>query len=146
MAGLRPVFAEFARVLRPGGHLVVSDVHHEAVRLGSMPRVRLADDTPGVLPAHFHRASDYLGAALRQGFQLRSCEEPRLLPPPAAGRAAEQRSTSGEADPPFLAADLDPGPWDVWPWSLQPLIGEALDAAQAGTPATVIWHFQLADR
>jgi SAM-dependent methyltransferase len=28
---LQPVLAEFARVLRPGGDLVISDVHHEVV-------------------------------------------------------------------------------------------------------------------
>ena len=33
---LAPVLAEFARVLRLGGHLVISDVDHELVLLGSV--------------------------------------------------------------------------------------------------------------
>ena len=32
---LAPVFAEFARVLRPGGDLLISDIHPELTRLGS---------------------------------------------------------------------------------------------------------------
>jgi SAM-dependent methyltransferase len=34
---LAPVMAEFTRVLRPGGHLVISDAHHEIVFRGSVP-------------------------------------------------------------------------------------------------------------
>jgi ubiquinone/menaquinone biosynthesis C-methylase UbiE len=37
---LDPVLAEFARVLRPGGDLVISDVHHELVTRGSTMTVR----------------------------------------------------------------------------------------------------------
>ncbi|HEU5110336.1 MAG TPA: class I SAM-dependent methyltransferase, partial [Micromonosporaceae bacterium] len=70
---LRRPFAEFARVLRPGGHLVVSDVHHERVALTSMPRVRSADGAPVLLPAYRHRAGDYLCAALPAGFLVRRC-------------------------------------------------------------------------
>jgi ubiquinone/menaquinone biosynthesis C-methylase UbiE len=33
VADLGPVFTEFARVLRPEGHLIVSDVHHDLVLL-----------------------------------------------------------------------------------------------------------------
>ena len=35
-APLQPVMAEFARVLRPGGDLVISDVHHELVTRGGV--------------------------------------------------------------------------------------------------------------
>jgi SAM-dependent methyltransferase len=128
---LKPVFTEFARVLRPGGHLVVTDIHQELVALGSVPRVRGADGEPGLLSAFRHRASDYLNATLPLSLQLRRCEEPRM---------------SGGDDPAVMAEDITTGPWDVWPWSLLDIVPAASGAAWNGTPAAIIWHFQLADR
>ena len=127
---LRPVMAEFARVLRPGGHLVIFDIHHELVALGSVPRVRSASGEPGMLPGYRHRAGDYLSAALPLGLQLRRCEE---------------ATPDGDAGPAEMAEDIDPGRWDDWPWSLLDIVPAASAAAWAGTP-TVIWHFQLAGR
>lgn len=135
LPALGPVMAEFARVLRPGGHLVISDVHQETVFLGSVPPVRGADGQPGRLPAHRHLAGDYLRAALPLGLQVRRCEEPRLpnhdqpnrrLQPPRPGIAV--------------------GPWDDWPWCLRDLAPEAASAASGRTPVTIVWHFQLAGR
>lgn len=125
---LKPPITEFVRVLRPGGHLVIIDVHHELVSLGSVPRVRLADGEPGLLPACRHRASDYLSAALPLGLQVRLCVEPRM--------------SGGEHSAP-MREDLQPGPWDVWPWSLLGIIPAAAGAAWNGTPSLIIWHFQL---
>jgi SAM-dependent methyltransferase len=125
---LPPVIAEFARVLRPGGHLLLADVHQMLVGLGSMPRARSDDGEPGLLPAYRHLASDYLTAALAVGFQVRRCEEPRQPVPDKPSPPAEE-----------IAA----GNWDDWPWSLIPIVPEAARAAFAGTPATILWHFQL---
>lgn len=127
---LKPTMTEFARVLRPGGHLVIADVHHELVSLGSVPRVRSADGEPGLLPAYRHRAGDYLCAALPLGLQVRRCDEPRM---------------SGGHDSAPMRDDNAPGPWDVWPWSLLGIIPAAAAAAWNGTPSLIIWHFQLAD-
>jgi SAM-dependent methyltransferase len=132
VADLRPVFAEFARVLRPGGHLVVSDMHPERILRGAIPTLRDADGRPGRLPGHRHLVGDYLRAALAVGLQLRRCEEPVLAaadpapPAPPAPRAGEL------------------GPWEVWPWSLAAVVPEAARAADAGVPVEIIWHFQLA--
>jgi SAM-dependent methyltransferase len=123
-----PAITEFARILRPGGHLVITDVHHELVALGSVPRVRTADGGPGLLPAFRHRAGDYLRAALPVGLQLRRCEEPRMSGDISAG----------------MPAELATGPWDVWPWSLVDIVPAAAGAAWDGTPSQIIWHFQLA--
>jgi len=121
-------FTEFARILKPGGHLVVSDAHHESVTLGSIPSVRTPDGRPARVSTYRHRTGDYLRAALPLGLDLRRCEEPRL---PAA---------------PPRPASTDPGPWELWPWSLAGLVPEAARAAHADRPVTVVWHFQLAER
>ncbi|HEX2134133.1 MAG TPA: class I SAM-dependent methyltransferase [Actinophytocola sp.] len=122
---LAPVFAEFARVLRPGGHLVLSDVHPEGILRGSVPCVRTPAGEPARLPAHRHLVGDYLRAALAVGLAVRRCEEPTLDRP--TGPAAETV-----------------GPWELWPWCLSDLVPEAARAANAGAPAFLIWHFQRA--
>lgn len=128
LSDVGPAITEFARVLRPGGHLVITDVHHELVALGSVPRVRSADGVPGLLPAFGHRASDYLRVALPLGLQLRRCEEPRM-----SGDAGED-----------MPGEIVTGAWDVWPWSLHGIVPAAAGAAWDGTPSQIIWHFQLA--
>ena len=128
LPGLGPAFGEFARVLRPGGHLVISDVHQEQVLLGSVPHNRTDDGEPQLIPSYRHRASDYLAAALPRGLQVRRCEEPAKV-------------VNAEREP--MAADVTPGEWDDWPWSLLPLLPAAVGAAWSGTPPVVLWHFQL---
>ncbi|WP_329558617.1 class I SAM-dependent methyltransferase [Streptomyces uncialis] len=127
---LRPVMAQFARVLRPGGHLVISDVHPERVARGSIPPVRLPDGTAGRLESYRHSAGDYLRAALPVGLQVRRCEEPFIPSTEPSGATDRPRATG-------------PGPWQVWPWSLAALVPEAAAAADRGVPAEIIWHFQL---
>jgi ubiquinone/menaquinone biosynthesis C-methylase UbiE len=122
---LAPVLAEFARVLRPGGHLVISDVHHELVLRGSVVHAPGPAGEPGLSPTYRHTPGDYLRAALPHGLRVRRCEEPRREMP---------------APPP--AAELTPGDWADWPWTLLPLVPEASRVAW-DLPSTVIWHFQL---
>lgn len=122
---LAPVFAEFARVLRPGGSVVIADSHRDSVLLGSIPTVRGPGGGRGRLTGYPHLAGDYLRAALPLGFTVRRCEEPTL-----------------PAGPP-RAATAEPGPWDLWPWSLAAMVPEAAAAANADRPAAIVWHFTL---
>ncbi|OEV30990.1 methyltransferase [Streptomyces nanshensis] len=132
---LGPVMAEFARVLRPGGHLVTSDIHPEWVARGSIPSVRLADGQRGQLETCRHLVGDYVRAALAVGLQVRRCEEPGGRP---EGRVA--------SDDPARSLTTELGPWEDWPWCLMDLVPEAAAAANAAVPTEIIWHFQAPAR
>src|SRR5258708_26070098 len=70
---LAPVLAEFARGLRPGGHLVISDSRMDYPMVQAMP-----DRSYGYMPHHSRMTSEYLTAALPLGFEVRHCEELRV--------------------------------------------------------------------
>jgi SAM-dependent methyltransferase len=94
---LEPVMAEFARVLRPAGHLVISDVHHELVFRGSVIKAVGPTGQPAVVPTYRHTPGDFLRAALPAGFEVRRCEEPRF-------------QVADESTP--LASEIAIGPWE----------------------------------
>lgn len=90
---LDAVFAEFARVVRVGGRLIVSDVHPMLVALGWQAQFPDVNDGRGFIRLRHHLISDYVAAAARHGFALHSCEEPPLTADaartPAGGLAPE---------------------------------------------------------
>jgi ubiquinone/menaquinone biosynthesis C-methylase UbiE len=124
------VMAEFARVLRPGGHLVISDAHRELVFRGSVVKAMAADGGPGLVATYRHTTGDYLRAALPVGFRVRRCDEP------VAARIDDQSAPLGSI------ADIPIGTWDDWPWSLLAVIPDAARAAWAA-PSAIVWHFEL---
>jgi SAM-dependent methyltransferase len=111
---LAPVFAEFARVLRPGGHLITSDIHWQSLYLGGIASI--ADDSGAVarMPAARLRPSDYIAAARSAGLQVDDCREPTWPPDPHAGGPLSRT------------------------WA-----AEAVDAACENTPAAIVWHFRM---
>jgi ubiquinone/menaquinone biosynthesis C-methylase UbiE len=123
---LGPVFAEFARILRPGGHLVISD---------SRMDYRIVNPLPGggfgYLPHYNRFTSEYLTAALPLGLQVRHCEELRHpWRDPSAEPAADR---IGPGQPPDI-------------WALRAWCPAAFRAACNGKPLLIFWHFQRADR
>jgi ubiquinone/menaquinone biosynthesis C-methylase UbiE len=85
---LRPVYQEFARVLRPGGVVVTSDMHPVNTTVGGGAAVFPSDEQwhlPFVVN-RFHGVADYVDALLGAGLTITRCVEPRF--PEAAVLAA----------------------------------------------------------
>jgi SAM-dependent methyltransferase len=108
---LRPAIAELARVLRPGGRLVISDLHPATLLLGGGALFQGADGTFGRVRGWAHGPAEYVAAFTACGFDIRACVEP----------------VWGDAELPLLA-----GP-------LYPLAPEAVRAAFLGLPAALVW-------
>lgn len=132
---LARVLAEFVRVLRPNGHLVISDLRGLIGDIG-VPLVKAAHDgTFGYMPVYARLASDYLAAALPLGLRVLRCEEPRT-PSPLIGDDGTDLH-DGAPSPEHV-----PGkPPNIW--ALHPFCTAATNAAWRGKPAAIIWHFRL---
>jgi SAM-dependent methyltransferase len=127
-----PVFAEVARVLRPGGRFVVSDTcgHYLGSRLYPLVEEDPAGNV-GYLSGWRHSTVAYLQAALAAGFRVLEVHEP--------GRPAP---TDGAEEPPPPARvenpDLPPNIWELHAWA-----PEAANAAKRDDPGLIIWGFEL---
>jgi SAM-dependent methyltransferase len=132
---LAPVFAQFVRVLRPGGHLVVSDSRGILEGLGT-PMVNPGPDgRPAFMPNRSWRTSDYLQAALPLGLLPRRCAEPGRPYP-----LVDPDGVPVADDGPLPGYDPDQ-PGNIW--SLHRFAPEATNAAYRDKPVAIIWHFQL---
>jgi SAM-dependent methyltransferase len=83
---LVPAFAEFARVLRPGAHLVTTDLHPFVTETGLMAGFPTEDPDPSrpiptaihFVPNLTHHAGEYVRAIVDAGLVIEGCHEPRL--------------------------------------------------------------------
>ena len=100
---LAPVLAEFARVLRPSGHLVASTCTGTGyARLGGPPRPGPPGEAGTGAGPTGTAPGDYLRAALPLGLRVRGCEEPGPTRP----------------EPPSPPEKITVSQWADWPWSL----------------------------
>jgi ubiquinone/menaquinone biosynthesis C-methylase UbiE len=122
---LAPVLAEFARVLRRGGHLIIADS-----RMDYPVVLKLPDGGYGYLPHYVRKTSEYLTAALPLGFQVRSCEEYRS-------------AVRDQNDLPDPVRERPEHPSDIW--TLRSWYPAAAGAALSGNPCMIFWHFELGE-
>ena len=72
---LARVFAEVARVLKPGGRFYLSELHPFRQAVGKQARFLDAEGQERKIAAYLHPVSEYLSAALAAGLKLAACEE-----------------------------------------------------------------------
>jgi SAM-dependent methyltransferase len=75
---LRPAIAELARVVRPGGRIVISDVHPFLVELGWQAQFRTTAGGAGFIRLHRHPTSRYAQAGADAGLTIVHLHEPPL--------------------------------------------------------------------
>jgi ubiquinone/menaquinone biosynthesis C-methylase UbiE len=73
----RPV-SELARVLRPGGHLVVSDFHPFQLLVGGNAFFLDGEGRAGFVRSFAHTHDEYFAAFAAAGLQVTRCLEPRM--------------------------------------------------------------------
>jgi ubiquinone/menaquinone biosynthesis C-methylase UbiE len=110
---LRAPIAELARAVRPGGALVLSDLHPALSVAGGQALFESVDGSLAFVREHIHLHSEYLRAFASAGFEVVHCIEPRFGP--------------DEAGMQGMAAQFIP---------------EATRAAFAGLPGALIWQLE----
>jgi hypothetical protein len=89
--------AEFARVLRSRGRVIVSDVHPFLIMLGWQAQFRTEGGANGFMRLNGHLLSDYGQAATAPGLRIRSFQEVPLTPDSAITVATERLPEANRA-------------------------------------------------
>jgi malonyl-CoA O-methyltransferase len=102
LEGFAAGYAELGRVCRPGGTVIVTDFHADAVAAGHRRTFRAADGQVREVEHHVHPANAQIDAAARAGLTLRERRHGRVGPElqpfyERAGRAAAYRQQRGLA-------------------------------------------------
>jgi len=103
--------AELARTVRPGGTVVVSDVHPVISVMSGVAHVKFADGVRGFVRNHNHLHGEYLHAFAEVGLDVHRCFEPLY----------------GEAEFALKKTAMH-------------FIPEATKAAYLGLPGALVWH------
>jgi ubiquinone/menaquinone biosynthesis C-methylase UbiE len=76
---LGPAIADFARVLRPGGCVILADIHPLAVTFGAAAAIFPTGEEGlqfAYVRNHLHQVADYVTAAIAAGLTVADCREP----------------------------------------------------------------------
>jgi ubiquinone/menaquinone biosynthesis C-methylase UbiE len=93
---LAGVMAEFARVVKPGGRVIISDVHPFLIMLGWQAQFR-TEEGAGFMRLNGHLLSDYSRAAEAAGLRVCGLQELRLTPESAITVATERLPEANHA-------------------------------------------------
>jgi SAM-dependent methyltransferase len=74
---LAPPIAELARVVRPGGWAIISDIHPILLLLGGGAFFQGEDRNYAAVREFYHAHSEYVAALVSAGFDIRECIEPQ---------------------------------------------------------------------
>jgi ubiquinone/menaquinone biosynthesis C-methylase UbiE len=110
---VRTPVVELTRAVRPGGQLVLSDLHPAMSVAGGQALFEAADGSLAFVREHVHLHGEYLDAFAEAGLDVVRCVEPRFGPDEAAMQG--------------MAAQFIP---------------EATRAAFVGLPAAMIWQLE----
>jgi SAM-dependent methyltransferase len=132
---LSRVLREFVRVLRPGGHLVISDARGIMGFIGAPLVKPTASGGFGYMQTFIHPTSEYLAAALPLGLEVRRCVEPQRSSPIVNDDGTDPYDNA-------MSPEHMPGsPPNVW--ALHRYATAATNAAYRGNPIVIVWHFEL---
>ncbi|MEU5403292.1 class I SAM-dependent methyltransferase [Streptomyces sp. NPDC005963] len=110
LAELDAGVAELARVVKPGGRIIITDMHPFVISLQGQCLFVHGSEQLAFVRNHVHLASDYLNAFARAGLTVRACHEPlfngRLAPGGYEEYIADAARAAWEGIPLIIAWEL----------------------------------------